>query len=70
MPYSRILTAITSSTPTPMGWPVKPLVLATTMSLAASPKVLRNAITSAAALPPRAGVKVSCDMKTVWLAMA
>ena len=56
MPYSRILTAITSSTPTPMGWPVKPLVLATTISLAASPKVLRSAITSAEALPPRAGV--------------
>ena len=35
-----------------------------------APKVLRRAITSAEALPPRAGVKVSCDMKTVWLAMA
>ena len=34
MPCSRILTAITSSMPTPIGWPVKPLVLAITISLA------------------------------------
>ncbi len=70
MPCSRILTAITSSTPTPMAWPVKPLVLAMMMLLADSPKAWRRAVTSAEALPPRAGVKVSCDMKTVCGAMA
>ena len=41
------LTAITSSTPTPIGWPVKPLVLAMMILLAASPKVWRRAVTSA-----------------------
>ena len=33
MPCSRILTAMTSSIPTPIGWPVNPLVLAMTISL-------------------------------------
>ena len=69
MACSRILTAITSSTPTPIGWPVKPFVLAMTISLAAWPNTLRSAATSADALPPRAGVKVSCDMNTVSGAM-
>ena len=60
---------MTSSMPTPIGCPVKPLVLAMTISLAAWPNTLRSAATSADALPPRAGVKVSCDMKTVSGAM-
>ncbi len=70
MPCSKILTAITSSTPTPIGCPVKPLVFATMISFAASPNVSRKAITSAAALPPLAGVNVSCDINTVCGAIA
>ena len=31
MPVSSALTATTSSMPTPIGWPVNPLVLATTI---------------------------------------
>ena len=61
---------MTSSIPTPIGCPVNPFVLATTISLAAGPKAFRSAATSAAALPPRAGVNVSCDMKTVDGAIA
>ena len=55
--------AMASSSPTPIGWPVKPFTLVMTMSSALSENVLRRAMTSAAALPPRAGVYVSCDMK-------
>ena len=45
-----------SSMPTAMGCPVYPLVFDMTSLLASSPKALRRAAISAAALPPRAGV--------------
>ena len=48
---------------------MKPFVFAMTISLAAWPNTLRRAATSADALPPRAGVNVSCDMNTVSGAM-
>ena len=70
MPVSSIFTARASSTATPMGWPVYPLVLATTMASAWAPKTWRSARTSADALPPRAGVYVSWDTKTVSEARA
>ena len=53
---------MTSSIPTPNGWPVNPFVFATTISLAEAPNVFLSAKTSAEALPPRAGVNVSCDL--------
>ena len=65
MPVSSAFTAMTSSIPTPIGWPVNPFVLATTTWSAASPNTWRNALTSAAALPPRAGVYVSWEMNTI-----
>ena len=68
-PCSSALTATTSSIPTLMGWPVKPLVLQITIWLTASPKTCRSAATSAEALPPRAGVKVSCETNTVCWAI-
>ena len=55
-PVSSALIAITSSMPTAIAWPVKPLVLAITMRSAASPNTSRSAWISAEALPPRAGV--------------
>ena len=47
---------LASSIPTPIGWPVNPLVLAMTNESVLSPKVCRSALTSLCALPPRAGV--------------
>ena len=43
MPVSSALTATTSSSPTPIGWPVKPLVLAITMRSACVAEDLRAA---------------------------
>ncbi len=40
-----------------------PLVLVTVMRCHSAPNTLRSACTSHCALPPRAGVNVSCDMK-------
>ena len=48
--------ATTSSMPTPIGWPVNPLVLAMTTRSASAPNTVRRALISAWALPPRAGV--------------
>ena len=54
-----------SSIPTPIGCPVNPLVLAMTIESVLAPKVSLNALTSACAEPPLAGVYVSCEKKTV-----
>ena len=67
---SRIFTPITSSTPTPIGWPVNPFVFATMTRSAPAPNTFRSAAISAAALPPRAGVYVSCETNTVLGAIA
>ena len=70
MPVSSAFTATTSSTPAPIAWPVKPLVLVMTMLSATGPNTCRRAVISAAALPPRAGVYVSWDMNMVSAAMS
>ena len=49
MPLSRIFTAMTSSIPTPIGWPVNPFVLATTIPTYATPtRAIWNGYTGAA----------------------
>jgi hypothetical protein len=53
---NRMRGATASSKPTPIGCPVNPFVLATRMPGSPSPKASRRALTSAVALPPRAGV--------------
>ena len=55
-PVLRQRTAIASSNPAPMEWPVKPLVLLTITLLTSLPKVDLSAYASALAEPPRAGV--------------
>ncbi len=62
--------ATTSSMPAPMACPVKPLVLVMTTRSASAPKTRRSALISAAALPPRAGVYVSCETNIVEGAIA
>ena len=66
----RQRTAMASSRPAPMEWPVKPLVLLTITLLTSLPKVDFKAYASALAEPPRAGVYVSCEMNTSCLAMS
>ena len=56
IPVSSALTARTSSTPTVSVCPVWPLALAMTILSALGPNTRRRAVTSAEALPPRAGV--------------
>ena len=63
-PVCSALSTTASSSPAPMAWPVKPLVLAMSTWLADAPKALRRLEISAAAEPPLAGVKVSWLMNT------
>ena len=56
MPVSSAFTATTSSMPTPMGWPVKPFVLAMTTRSASAPNTRRKREDLGRRAPPRAGV--------------